>query len=83
MLHFLTYAILDQGLFLQSGVLGYVAEDVAKRPYITVGFTAFVLLIPLAVTSTKGWIRRLGRRWPPRRWSSCAVGAPHPPMCFV
>ncbi len=62
-LHFLTYAILDQGLFLQSGVLGYVAEDVAKRPYITVGFTAFVLLIPLAVTSTKGWIRRLGRRW--------------------
>jgi sulfoxide reductase heme-binding subunit YedZ len=34
-----------------------------KRPYITVGFTAFVLLIPLAVTSTKGSIRRLGRNW--------------------
>jgi sulfoxide reductase heme-binding subunit YedZ len=62
-LHFLTYAILDQGLFLQEGVLGYVAEDVMKRPYITVGFTAFVLLLPLAVTSTKGWIRRLGKRW--------------------
>ncbi len=62
-LHFLTYAILDQGLFLQDGVLGFVAEDVMKRPYITVGFTAFVLLVPLAVTSTKGWIRRLGKRW--------------------
>ncbi|MBR9990888.1 MAG: ferric reductase-like transmembrane domain-containing protein, partial [Gemmatimonadetes bacterium] len=34
-----------------------------KRPYITVGFTAFVLLIPLAFTSTKGSIRRLGRNW--------------------
>src|SRR5688572_17045963 len=37
--------------------------DIAERPYITVGFTAFVILIPMAVTSTKGWIRRLGRRW--------------------
>src|SRR5208283_3977677 len=38
--------------------------DVAKRRFITVGFTAFVLLVPLAVTSTAGWIRRLGgRRW--------------------
>jgi sulfoxide reductase heme-binding subunit YedZ len=39
-------------------------KDVAKRPFIMVGFTAFVLLIPLAITSTAGWIRRLGgRRW--------------------
>jgi sulfoxide reductase heme-binding subunit YedZ len=39
-------------------------KDVAKRPFITVGFAAFVLLIPLALTSTAGWIRRLGgRRW--------------------
>jgi sulfoxide reductase heme-binding subunit YedZ len=39
-------------------------KDVAKRPFITVGFTAFILLIPLALTSTAGWIRRLGgRRW--------------------
>jgi sulfoxide reductase heme-binding subunit YedZ len=39
-------------------------KDVQKRRYITVGFTAFVLLIPLALTSTAGWIRRLGgRRW--------------------
>ena len=38
-------------------------EDIAERPYITVGFTGFVLLIPLAITSTKGWVRRLGKRW--------------------
>jgi sulfoxide reductase heme-binding subunit YedZ len=37
--------------------------DVAERPYITVGFTAFLVLLPLALTSTKGWIRRLGKRW--------------------
>jgi len=62
--HFFTYAVLDQGLFLQGNVLGYLGEDVAKRPYITVGFTAFVLLVPLAITSTKGWVRRLGgSRW--------------------
>ena len=41
----------------------WMIEDVAERPYITVGFAAFLLLIPLAVTSTKGWIRRLGKRW--------------------
>ncbi len=41
-----------------------ILEDVGKRPYITVGFTALLLLVPLAVTSTKGWIRRLGgKRW--------------------
>ena len=62
--HFLTYVILDQGLFLQGLAIDYVVEDVMKRPYITVGFTAFLLLIPLAVTSTKGWVRRLGgQRW--------------------
>lgn len=57
-LHFLTYFILD--LWFEVGL---IAEDILKRPYITVGFTAFVLLIPLAATSTKGMIRRLGRRW--------------------
>jgi len=41
----------------------YVGEDIAERPFILVGFTAFVLLIPMAVTSTKGWIRRLGKNW--------------------
>ena len=58
-LHFLTYLGPDQG-FALSGMLA----DVAKRPFITVGFAAFVLLIPLALTSTAGWIRRLGgKRW--------------------
>jgi methionine sulfoxide reductase heme-binding subunit len=41
----------------------WMLEDVAERPYITVGFASFLLLIPLAVTSTRGWIRRLGKRW--------------------
>jgi sulfoxide reductase heme-binding subunit YedZ len=40
-----------------------IIEDLTKRPYITAGFTAFALLVPLAVTSTRGWTRRLGRRW--------------------
>ncbi len=58
-LHFLTYVWLDK-FFDVSAML----KDVAKRPFITAGFTAFVLLIPLALTSTAGWIRRLGgRRW--------------------
>jgi methionine sulfoxide reductase heme-binding subunit len=58
-LHFLTYLGPDQSFDLAA-----IWKDVAKRPFITVGFAAFVLLIPLAVTSTAGWIRRLGgRRW--------------------
>ena len=57
-LHFLTYVALD--LFFDFSA---VAADIVKRPYITVGFTAFLLLVPLAVTSTKGSIRRLGRNW--------------------
>jgi len=58
-LHFTTYIWLDQFFDWRS-----IVKDVAKRPFITVGFTAFVLLIPLALTSTTGWIRRLGgRRW--------------------
>ena len=43
--------------------VGNMVADVRERPYITVGFTAFLILIPLAATSTKGWIRRLGKRW--------------------
>jgi sulfoxide reductase heme-binding subunit YedZ len=58
-LHFTTYIGLDK--FFD---LGDMWKDVAKRRFITVGFLAFVLLIPLAITSTAGWIRRLGgRRW--------------------
>ena len=62
-LHFLTYLVIDQGFPIQGFAIRYVVEDIAKRPYITVGFTAFLLLIPLAWTSTKGWIRRLGKKW--------------------
>ena len=58
-LHFLTYLGPDQAFDLHG-----MWKDVAKRPFITVGFLGFVLLIPLALTSTKNWIRRLGgKRW--------------------
>jgi sulfoxide reductase heme-binding subunit YedZ len=57
-MHFLVYAGLDQRFDLQA-----IFEDIAERPYITIGFTALVLLIPLAITSTNGMMRRLGVRW--------------------
>jgi sulfoxide reductase heme-binding subunit YedZ len=58
-LHFLTYLGPDQSFSLSS-----MLKDVYKRPFIAVGFAAFVLLIPLAITSTKGWTIRLGgKRW--------------------
>ena len=57
-LHLGVYLIFDQ-FFDPSAIL----EDIAKRPYITVGFAGFLLLIPLAVTSTNGMIKRLGRNW--------------------
>jgi methionine sulfoxide reductase heme-binding subunit len=58
-LHFVTYIWLDQFFDLQD-----IVKDVIKRPFITVGFLAFVCLIPLAATSTNGMVRRLGgKRW--------------------
>lgn len=57
-LHFTTYIWLDQFFDLHS-----VYKDIYKRPFITVGFTAFVLMIPLAATSTQWAIRKLGKRW--------------------
>jgi sulfoxide reductase heme-binding subunit YedZ len=57
-LHFLTWLVLDQWFDL-----GAIGADLVKRPYITAGFTAFAMLVPLAVTSTAGWMRRLGPRW--------------------
>jgi len=58
-LHFTTYIWLDKFFDLHEMI-----KDVAKRPFITAGFTGFVLMIPLAITSTAGWIRRLGgKRW--------------------
>jgi methionine sulfoxide reductase heme-binding subunit len=56
--HLLVYFVLDQGL-----EVGYLVEDIVERPFITIGFVAWLLLLPLAITSTRGWIRRLGRRW--------------------
>ncbi len=57
-LHFCTYLVLDQFFDWRE-----IVQDVAKRPYITVGFSAFVLLIPLALTSTNRMVQRLGRHW--------------------
>jgi sulfoxide reductase heme-binding subunit YedZ len=57
-LHFLSYWSFDLG-FAFAAMVG----DVLKRPFIALGFAAFLLLVPLAVTSTKGWIRRLGKKW--------------------
>jgi len=57
-LHFSTYMVLD--LFFDFAA---IAKDIYKRPYITVGFSALVLMIPLAVTSSAAMIRRLGKRW--------------------
>ena len=75
-LHFLTYLILDRfaglidfpdGIVSLTTVKSLVKSsigDIAMRPFITIGFAAFVLMIPLALTSTTGWIRRLGgKNW--------------------
>jgi sulfoxide reductase heme-binding subunit YedZ len=75
MLHFLTYLVGDRFASLDFpdgfvawstfvNLLASIWDDIAKRPYITVGFIAFVSMIPLAFTSTAGWIRRMGgRNW--------------------
>jgi sulfoxide reductase heme-binding subunit YedZ len=58
-LHLTTYIVFDQDLSLME-----ITEDIAKHPWVLVGFTAFLCLVPLAVTSTNGWVRRLGgKRW--------------------
>jgi methionine sulfoxide reductase heme-binding subunit len=58
-LHLSTYVFVDQGLDF-----GSIGKDIAKRRFVTVGFAAWCLLLPLAITSTNGWMRRLGfRRW--------------------
>ena len=56
--HLLSYIAFDRFFAFDE-----VAADIAKRPFITAGMAAFVLMVPLAITSTKGWIRRLGKRW--------------------
>lgn len=57
-LHFANWLVLDRWFDASA-----IVADIVRRPYITVGFSAFLMLIPLAVTSTAGWMRRLGRRW--------------------
>src|SRR4051794_9158213 len=57
-LHLSAYWAFDLGFAFDT-----IVTDILKRPFIALGFSAFLLLLPLAVTSTKGWIRRLGRRW--------------------
>jgi sulfoxide reductase heme-binding subunit YedZ len=57
-IHFLNYLVLDQTFDFAE-----IVEDIVERPFITVGFSAFLMLIPLAVTSTNGWRRQLGSRW--------------------
>jgi methionine sulfoxide reductase heme-binding subunit len=57
-LHFLTFTVLDYGL---DPVL--LREAIFEKRYALVGFAAFLLLIPLAITSTRGWMKRLGKRW--------------------
>ena len=63
LVHFLIYVFLDRQIPFDPLAWSEVGKDIAKRPYITVGFTGFLLMVPLALTSTKGWIRRLGKRW--------------------
>jgi methionine sulfoxide reductase heme-binding subunit len=59
------YVCLHLAIYMvgQEFALGFIVEDVAERPYITAGFIAFLLLVPLALTSTRASIRRLGKRW--------------------
>lgn len=57
-LHFLTYFVLDLSFIFED-----VVDDVLERPYITIGFTAFLMLIPLAATSTNAMMRKLGKNW--------------------
>jgi methionine sulfoxide reductase heme-binding subunit len=56
--HFSTYLVLDHFFDWQA-----IGKDILKRPYVTAGFIGFVIMIPLALTSTAGMIRRLGRHW--------------------
>lgn len=61
--HFAVFAVFDHGLALAPMI-----EDIAKRPFILVGMSGLLLMLPLALTSTRGWIRRLGKRWRQLHW---------------
>ena len=74
-LHLFTFVVLDYGVNLQL-----IAQAIVEKYYVIAGFIAFVMLAPLAITSTRGWMRRLGQRWKSlHRWVYVAVpvGALH------
>jgi len=68
-LHFLTWLWLDQGLLMSA-----IIEDIAERPFITIGFAALLLLLAMAATSTSAARRRMGQRWDKLHYSAYAVG---------
>lgn len=61
--HFSVFAVFEHGLGLSA-----IVSDIVQRPFILVGASALLLLLPLALTSTQGWIRRLGRNWKRLHW---------------
>ena len=69
LMHFLNWLILDQGLLMSA-----IIEDIAERPFITIGFAAILLLVALAATSTNGMRRRMGRRWNKLHYSVYVIG---------
>ena len=69
LLHFLAWLILDQGTLLSA-----IIEDIVKRPFITIGFVALIILTAMAITSTNGMRRRLGRRWQQLHYGAYVVG---------
>ena len=76
LMHFLVWLMLEQSLYFLPWrqVIPAIVEDIIKRPYITLGFTALLLLTAMAVTSTDGMRRRLRRRWQQLHYSVYAVG---------
>jgi sulfoxide reductase heme-binding subunit YedZ len=77
LMHFLVWLMLDRGLYFSTfaDVLPEVVEDLTERTFITLGFTALVLLTAMAVTSTAAMRRRMGRRWQKLHYCAYAVGA--------
>jgi methionine sulfoxide reductase heme-binding subunit len=69
LMHFLNWLIIDQGVLWSA-----IVEDLVERPFITLGFTGLLLLTAMAVTSTNGMRRRMGKRWDKLHYSVYAVG---------
>jgi len=75
LMHFLTWLLLDRGLAVDPAFTwSIVLEDLTERPFITIGFTALLLLVALAATSTNGLRRRMGKTWDRLHYSTYAVG---------